>query len=175
MTRLFRTITALLLAVIFLVSFTGIRLMVHHCAGCGTSEIVFEMESPSCCSMLLAENAQSAHDDMEHKAPSEGLDASFEAITCCVAIESDHCDSSCGQSCCSLETIYLKGEYDVTLSKAVATLLVPVMDIQADIAGQASHAALQQDNLPCTSFDDPPHKRTGRAFVLFAHQIKIPA
>ena len=188
MKKIIRTITALVLASIFLVSFTGIRLLVHNCAGCGTSEIVFAIETVSCCGKLHAPDDHTVpiltadHQVRNHEATPNTAAGEVaadneadlnKAAACCIASEPGPCESGCGESCCDFESIYLKGEYDFTFSKAMGTILVPVLDIPADIAGETCDTADRQFNLTDTSFNDTPPKLSGRNFLLFAHQIKI--
>ncbi len=157
--RFIRTITTLLLAAMFLVSFTGVRLLVHHCAGCDTSEIIFASEPVSCCSGSIA---HTDHSDNAEETP-----------FCCSAPETAHCGIFGDSGCCDFEVIYLKGEFQITQHKAAEKVTVPVFDMLAVFSTTMPGPGIAPSFAAEGPFIDPPPRLAGKAFVLYAHQIKI--
>ncbi len=157
--RVFRILLSLLLTVLFLVSFTGVRLLVHHCAGCDTSAILFASEPVSCCT------GGTAYTDHSENAE--------EALFCCALSEANQCGITGDPGCCDIEVVYLKEDFQLSQHKATEKVTIPVFDIftvfSTPIPG-LDNAHISAAEAP---FIDPPPRLTGKAFVLYAHQIKI--
>lgn len=158
MKQYLRHFLAFLLAAFFLVSFTGFRLLVHHCLGCDTTEIMFAQESVSCCATSHTLNA--------HKE----VDA---AASCCHSSEQSQCGLPIESECCDLEVIYLKAELEGTPNKLVQKIEPPVFDVIAEMLGCHDNLLPTQLSSATVPTVDPPPRRVGKDFVLFAHHIKI--
>jgi hypothetical protein len=154
---------ALLLASFFLISFTGVRLLVHHCMGCEMTEVAFAGSPGDCCHM--EQEAETDSCCTENPSPAGISDA------CSMDPGSECCDIL-GSGCCDTETIYLKGDFElisertlIKIETPVAAALVIAVETLADPASDAfAHRT--------TTFEDPPPRRVGRDFVLYSHQLK---
>jgi hypothetical protein len=157
--RFVRTIFSLLLTVMFLVSFTGLRLLIHHCSGCDTSNILFASESVSCCSV-----------ESPSKDPNSN---SIEGLSCCTESVSTTCGIRSERGCCDVEMIYLVEGYQGLLHKPTEKPEISIhynlSDIPTDIFDQciSSHSYCE------TPLIDPPPRLVGKAFILYTHHIKI--
>lgn len=160
MNRVLQHIMALLLASFFLVSFTGVRLFVHHCMGCGTSELVFAAEPMTCCATV-------SHDD--HDAAAQ----TGEGATCCALPGSGQCGLDAGHECCEFEVVYLKGDFQLASHKVVARIEAPVFDTLPVLAAEIHVAVVTHQTIPNDPSTGPPPRFTGRSFVIYSHQIKI--
>ncbi len=160
MNRILQHIMALLLASFFLVSFTGVRLLVHHCMGCGTSELVIAAEPVSCC-------ASGNHDEQDTAGQTGEL------ASCCALPGSGQCGLDAGHECCEFEVLYLKGDFQLTSHKSVAKIEAPVLDMLPVIAAERPESVLLHRIIFQEPSTDPPPRLTGRSFVIYSHQIKI--
>ncbi len=163
MKKLGINILALSLAGMFLLSFTGIRMLIHHCLSCETTDIAL---------FAFAEND---FDHMHHEhASTMSCHVNFEdesEINCCDA-NAEHHATTCSD-CCKTEVHYLKNEYQVSqerneqrLEPALLAVLLPLINLQDHKLNPAVHLYAQSCNT------DPP-KPVGREFLIFAHQLKI--
>jgi hypothetical protein len=154
MQKLMRNTITLMLAVIFLVSFTGLRLLLHHCMGCNISDYSLLTSVESCCSATP-----------EHQACTATL-----AISCCSSTsgENNTCDD-----CCQDEVIYLKNDYQLVNAQQ-ENRIEPV-----ELSVPAAIFLMAEMELPETKFTsgnhahDPPPMLTGRDFIIFSHQLKV--
>ncbi len=162
MKRIAKHIMVFLLSLIFLVSFSGIRLMMHHCFSCETTDITFLG--------FASEDARSMH-QKHREASSCHLPAhGKETHTCCDSHAHD--DAEC-KDCCESEVHYLKTDYKVSHEKSeirVAplelTVLIPVLYPSED-AGLLT--AKEYRFYP----DRAPPRPAGRDFIIYSHQLKI--
>lgn len=152
-----------LLASMFLVSFTGIRLLIHQCLACDSTDIALLG--------FAAEDASDLHNKHAGEAVCHLPLETAEDPACCESHEHDHADH-CGD-CCETEVHYLKNDYKVSLEK----MEVRVMPIEV--------AVLIHNLLPAPEGDAPavikhrarpdnaPPRIAGRDFVIYSHQLKI--
>ncbi len=147
---------ALVLASFFLVSFTGFRLLVHHCMGCEMTEVVFAGSPADCC----------------HK------EQDAETNSCCTeygdpAGSNAACSLDLNSECCDIQTIYLKGDFELVSERSTVKIEVPVLAAFVFIAETAWDQEPKILFHGTTTFEDPPPRLTGRDFVLYSHQLKI--
>ncbi len=162
--RLARQLMALVLASLFLVSFTGISLLIHHCLACDTTDIALPWVS--------ADEACAMHERHTETASCHlPAGAGHDSECCDIPLHEDN--SSCG-SCCESEVRYLKTDYEVAHEKTVLRVL-PV-----ETTMLTHHENVVEDVVagPPTSglfirSDRPPPKPVGRAFVIYSHQLRI--
>jgi hypothetical protein len=145
-----------LLVGFFLVSFTGFRLLVHHCMGCEMTEIVFAGSPADCCHTEQGAETNSCC--------TENTDPAGSNAVCGLDLDSE---------CCDLQTIYLKGDFDLVSERSTVKIEVPVLAAFVFVA----ETAWDQETISLvhgpTTFEDPPPRLTGRDFVLYSHQLKI--
>jgi hypothetical protein len=147
---------AILLAGFFLVSFTGVRLLVHHCLGCNLTEVAIAGIQHDCC--------QTNQDGDEH--------------TCCTknghqSGSNNACNIEYGEGCCDLETIYLKGDFELISERTTIKIETPVvaaLDVAVETIADSGFNVFNQG---AATFEEPPPRLTGRDFVLYSHQLKI--
>lgn len=159
MYRILRSILSLLLAATFLVSFTGVRLLVHQCMGCETSEIVFAGEAVSCCASSQA--------DLHLLQQAEGNSS------CCAIPGSKSCSIPGESACCDIEVVYLKGDFQI--AKRMITDHTEFLSLD-DLTSPSTNVfdmGIVKTSLVGFSYIDPPPRMVGKAFVFFAHHIKI--
>lgn len=146
---------ALILASFFLVSFTGFRVLVHHCFGCDTSEIVITGVDHDCCQTKYADDDSCCTENAllpgNHKA----------------------CDIEHGEGCCDSKPIYLKGDFELISERTTIKIESPVL--AALVVGVETIANHKPGAFSprTTTFEEPPPRLTGRDFVLYSHQLKI--
>jgi len=156
--NIIRHILLWILAGIFLVSFTGLRLLIHQCMACESTDIYLFSQVESCCidsgSELNQENACQL--------------PSTETTSCCTIPDSD---TSC-ENCCKDGFVYLVNEYDVSLDRT-QTRIEPV-EFEA-VSGFSD--LLYGSRCPESAFIfpgdyTPPTQWVGKKFILYAHQLK---
>ncbi len=152
MKKWFRHIIAILLAFMFLVSFTGIRMLIHHCLSCDTTEYAFALQAEDCCG---------------------GIHHHHEAACCEVADDMEGaCDMQESNHCCETEIQYLKNEYQVAQERLLPKVLpVEMAALPLDFSNLQPEPSVLKSTGNIT-FIPPPPKLTGRDFVLFTHQLK---
>ena len=151
---------AYLLATMFLLSFTGIRMLIHHCLSCNTTDVaIFSFAGGEC-------------DMHQHHAEAVcHMPVSGEAGSGCCETEHDEEGGACGQ-CCKTEVHYLKNEYQVSQERNEQRIEPVVVAILTPL-----YLDLVEDPLPSNQYiqftnTDPP-KPVGRDFLIFANQLKI--
>lgn len=161
--RLAKQLMALVLASFFLVSFTGISLLIHHCLSCDTTDVALPwMSADEVCAM---------HEGHAETASCH-LPAGSDHNSGCCDTPIHEGDSDCG-TCCESEVRYLKTEYEVAHEKTVLRVL------SVETAILTHHETVVEDVLsgPPAGFivrsDRPPPKPVGRAFVIYSHQLRI--
>lgn len=157
--RVFRVLTSLLLTVLFLVSFAGMRLLVHHCSGCETSEILFASEPVSCCSVGEINGDADGH--------------SMGELPCCADSGSKACGIHGDRACCDFDIIYLIEDYQGLQHKPTVKLDISINYTLSDISTEILTQSISSHSAVEIPFIDPPPRMVGKAFILYAHQIKI--
>ncbi len=166
MKRLVLQSLALLMASMFLLSFTGIRMLIHHCLACETTTKALIGLAPENCQQFHLDHTGAAACHLP-SGFSDGLQSD-----CCPGDEDVH-GHACG-SCCESEVEYLKNDYQVVQEKqgiridpvAVAPLtpMIPVVAVEESVLPGLSL---------CTATNTDPPRFVGREFVIFAHQLVI--
>ncbi len=188
MKKVLTHILALVLASIFLVSFTGIRLLIHHCLSCDTTDIALMGLGVDATTSMHQRHAREA---TCHIVPGEDTTASCELPVCGTdfplvaklsleAVPGSCCDTGhdgyayCGD-CCQTEVHYLKTEYEVPREK-VENRIQPV---QLALAITTLFHVVDQPDTPLALHritpDRAPPKPVGRDFVIYAQHLKIPS
>lgn len=158
---------ALLLAGLFLLSFTGIRLMAHHCLGCETTGIVFASSPNACCGTVhqhendKPESSSCCHSGGETS--KDGLPSSGNSPSSCDA----------EQGCCDFEVIYLKNDFEVTQDRVVVRIASPITAALFMFSDDVAGPALDRLFESYPSFEHPPPRLSGRDFLLSTHQLKV--
>lgn len=160
MQKFVKHILALIMASLFLVSFTGVRLLIHHCMACDTSAMYVFAEAKSCCEDPTTHN-------VEHTACA--INANEQSSCCSEVITENSCDN-----CCNNEVVYVKNDYEVSHERQVPRV-EPVL-VNAEIITYSLfslHFNVQEENYLFPSTVDPPPRKVARDFVIFSHQLKI--
>ena len=164
MKRLLNHILALVLASMFLVSFTGIRLLVHHCMSCDTVDVIFASYSGDDCNDIHLRHKLMVHEQGEGQ----------HGKSCCSGEQ--HHEASCSHSgnCCQTEELFIRND-EVVAHERIVYQLHPLEQMHTlpsetflQPAGELT--ALTQGDTRST---DPPPKLTGRKFIIFSHQFKF--
>ncbi len=169
-------IISYLLASMFLVSFTGMRLLIHHCMACDTTDVALLG--------LHAENPDAMHrdhagggtctipiDDAEAASCQVPLDDAKDA-TCCDSHGAPG-DHGCGD-CCQSEVHYLRAEFEVTPDKHEPRLAPVLITLLPTLMHPERFVAEESLTLTMPVVDErPPPRFTGRDFIIYAHHLKI--
>ncbi len=165
MRRFLKHIMAIGLAFMFLVSFTGVRLFMHHCLSCETTEVSVLGISLRDASKMHREHAESCH------LPMAGTE-SDKGGNCCDAADNEEAPV-CGD-CCESEFQYLKNDTRVPHERAE----IRVVPVEFELAFASFLFVITGDNIPGVdnSYQVPdraPPKLTGRDFVIYSNQLKV--
>lgn len=180
-------ILALVLASIFLVSFTGIRLLIHHCLSCNTTDIALLGLAADASASMHQRHAQEA---TCHVVPGEdaaascelpvsGSDSPLVAKLSLEAVPGSCCDTAhdgsahCGD-CCHMEVHYLKTEYEVPREKVEYRILPVQLDLAFTLLQNVVEQLESPLKLSYVTPDRAPPKAVGRDFVIYAQHLKIP-
>ena len=154
------------LAAIFLLSFTGIRMLIHHCLSCETTDILLFASANKDCGAIHHNHHNHNEDAVCHISLNHD-----EAIACCVG-DDEHDHNSC-ENCCKTEVHYLKNDYEVFQERSEQRIEPVVVAVLVNLFVPAI-----EDDLPAghpfnhyTSTDPP--QPVGREFVIYTHQLKI--
>ena len=165
---IFRHIIIWTLAAFFLVSFTGFRLLVHHCLSCDTTDVFLaQMPQGSDCCHGLHDNGSHLHCEVESNGES----------SCCPA-PAGMPDAEDGIFLlsylgCETDIHYLKHEYRIT-TEHTQERISPV-ELSVNWLQSTDHVNdIHGFTLLNSSFvNHPPPVPVGKDFVVFAHQLKI--
>lgn len=151
---------AYLLATMFLLSFTGIRMLIHHCLSCNTTDVaIFTFATDEC-------SIHKHHDEAVCHFPVTG-----ESLSVCCEEEHNPEEDACG-NCCKTEVHYLKNDYQVSQDRneqRIEPVVVAVLtSLYVDYIEKPT-SGKQHNHFTNT---DPP-KPVGRDFLIFANQLKI--
>jgi hypothetical protein len=147
-----RAFLTLILAISFLVSFTGIRLHMHNCNSCEKTEYYLFSENPhSCCeSVKVAKELESQKN------------------SCC---NNEVHVSSC-DNCCSTEAEYIKAEYHAASAQPLTKIWLPISPAPS-IIETACCSACVEEKTASEFYDKPPYILQGKDFIIYSHQLKI--
>ncbi len=164
MKKLATNILAFTLATIFLMSFTGVRLLIHHCLGCDTTDITLFS--------LAAEDCNSMH----HKhTEATTCHISFDGdghTGCCPGDDNDDPANSC-QNCCKTEVHYLKKDYDMQPERNEKRIEAPVLAVLFHFVAPYIPEELPSNLSQQNHTDTEPPTPVGRDFVIYAQHLKI--
>lgn len=153
------------LAAIFLLSFTGIRMLIHHCLSCETTDVFLFASANQACDAIHHNH----HNQNEGAVCHINLD--IDDATSCCAGEDEHDHASC-ENCCKTEIHYLVNEYEVYQERSEQRIEPVVLAVFVNL-----FLPVGGDDLPADSFyvnDNPdPPKLVGRDFVIYAHELKF--
>ncbi len=165
-----------LLASMFLLSFTGMRLLIHHCLACDTTDVALLG--------LHAEDAEAMHRDHAEGGtcaiPIDDAEAGTchipfddaEGLSCCDTHDR-HSDRGCGD-CCQSEIHYLRAEFEVTTDKQEPRLEPVLITLLPSLINTTRFEPEESAKLTKPVTDErPPPRLTGRDFVIYAHHLKI--
>lgn len=155
-------ISSLVLVSVFLVSFTGMRIFVHECATCNSSEIsMFQNEAGCCSTASTHENAGTC--DLPSNDNSAGCCSTPTSNSGC---KTDHC--------CTDQVIYLVNEYDFSKDRSKERVEPHVLKfLQVALALAKVVPSDETTTLGYLPFGEPPPKLSGKEFIIFSHQLKI--
>jgi hypothetical protein len=157
MKKNFRNILSVVLASLFLVSFTGIQMLVHYCMSCNTTEYNLDFSEQKCTNHEPIQSTQ----------------------TCCsIDIIKDGCceitsDAAQCDDCCSHETFYLKNDYQVAYERHDQKILPVVFSLLPSVLHEVVQQLSAKEDHSLMNALPPPPMRTGKDFILYSHQIKI--
>jgi hypothetical protein len=150
-------IFSLLLASVFLLSFTGLRLLSHYCNGCETEDISLFTEIHTC-------STHHAQQESVHCCEME-----IPKDTCCIENQPIPCSN-----CCSEQVIYVKHKYEVVTYSEQLRLLPVEVNFPSIIY---QHLWGMEDTDDEVSFGiysaQPPLRIVGKEFVVYSHQLKL--
>lgn len=159
MGKFFRNVLLISLGSVFLLSFTGLRLLLHSCMGCSTSEMHMFAVDDNCCNTR----------EQNLAADYSCCLAIAETISCC----SDPLTEADSSNCCEDKVVYLINDYEL-LNKKSEIHIGPQVAAHhvwhTELMNCASAQA--QASLPVNYYLPPP-TYVGREFILYSHQIKI--
>ncbi len=164
MKKLATNTLALTLATIFLMSFTGVRLLIHHCLGCDTTDIaLFSLVTDDCNSLhhkhTEAATCHISFDDDGHTG-------------CCPGYDADNPAHSC-ENCCKTETHYLKNDYEMQSERNEKRIEAPVLAVLLHfVTPYILEEIPSKTSLQHYPETEPPTP-VGRDFVIFAQRLKI--
>ncbi len=151
------------LAAIFLLSFTGIRMLIHHCLSCETTDVfLFASVSRSC-------------DDIHHSHHEKtvchiNIDGN-EPISCCAG-DDEHNHNSC-ENCCKTEIHYLVNEYEVYQERSEQRIEPVVVAVLVNLFVPSNEDEFSAGHSFNHYADTDPPQLVGREFVIYTHQLKI--
>lgn len=155
-------ILSIVILSVFLVSFTGVRLFMHECATCNSTEISIIQTEASCCSAVSeTDNAgicEIPYDD--------------NSADCCSTPASN---SGCKtDDCCTDQVIYLVNDYDFSKERSQERVEPQVLKfLQIAFAIVNVIPADETISFGYFPFSEPPPKLSGKEFIIFSHQLKI--
>ncbi len=158
MGKLFRNVLLIFLGAVFLLSFTGLRLLLHSCMGCSTSEMHLFAVDEGCCAAFEQDLAVDFLCSVDTK-----------TISCC----SDVMPEADCSNCCEDKVVYLINDYELLNKKSevhIGSQLLVRIIANAELMNfdpRQIHASFPVNYYP------PPPAYVGRDFILFSHQIKI--
>ena len=161
MKKIAKNTLAFTLAAIFLMSFTGVRLLIHHCLGCDTTDIALFSLVTEDLHHRHAE-ATTCHIDL-HDAGHSG---------CCPIDHSYDHEHSC-ENCCKTEVHYLKNDYEMQTERNEKRIEAPVLTVLFHFMAPNILEILPSKLSEQYFTDSGPPKLVGRDFVIYAQHLKI--
>lgn len=152
-----------MLAGMILVSFTGMRLLIHHCFACDTTDVVLAAFAPEACDAF--------HDNHHTHSHCEIHGTGYGDNTPCCENAEEGLVADC-QDCCDTEHHYARTEYRVVQENLDIRVLPQEMEApfvkKTDLLNPISSHVEVAIVIP----PEPPPGHWGRDFVIFSHQLK---
>ncbi len=166
MKRLARYGMACILAAFFLLSFTGVRLLIHHCMSCDTTDYAFLGFASGRPGYLHEHSADATACSLpeHHKA----------APVCCDSHGTDHTSDGSCEECCNSEIHYLKADIETHQVKHDIRIVPQVLDALPLAIIPPGEFPVIRSNETLARKNKPPPGFVGRGFVIYSHQLKIP-
>lgn len=159
----FATISiAFVLAALVLVSFTGLRLLIHHCFACETTDVVWAAFAPESCEELHT----------RHKGQDQCtlVGHNLESDSCCGLDGTDHLPDC--HNCCDTEHQYVKTDLRVTQDKNDVRILPHELDVKLTGKIDFESAGFSTESGKLLIPSEPPPVQWGRDFLIFSQQLK---
>ena len=144
------------LAGIFLVSFTGLRLLIHHCMACESSDIYLFAQVDDCCE----------HHNHEHNSENTCSLNSDGSVSCCADK-----DSQC-ENCCENEVVYIMNDYEVLVERQQFKVEPFEFEVASILLNDLYENHRRENKQGFSDSFIPPPKWVGKDFILFSHQLK---
>lgn len=147
-----------ILATIFLVSFTGLKLLIHHCMACESSDVYLMVRVDDCCEQ---QNQNQNHENT--------CQLPFaEAESCC---SSNDTQSPC-ENCCDDEVVYVKNDYDISPDRQKFKIGPVEYKVVSILLNELYGFESSEFNFTHHNNFIPPPKWVGKDFILYSHQLK---
>ncbi len=164
MNRIFTHSLALMLAGMFLLSFSGMRFILHHCLSCETTDVLIAGQAVDHCEDTHSRHLQGTHH------PHEPMPES----ACCPIGDQDAAGCSHEAECCITEDLSMHPP-EMVAQERMGYQIQPLALL---LAFMPAHGLLFSDDPTAparvdATWADPPWKRSGRQFIIFSHQLKI--
>jgi len=168
MYKLINNTIAIILSGLFLVSFTGVKFIAHHCFKCQDTDYSFfavASDSSDCCS----------HHAL-HQVPQSNTCCTLsdsEGVSNYVIPEIPHCTSPT-QRCCKKEVVYLKNDYEVLTDRQDKRLIPSIIGL-LPVLTERSLAPESPTEIILFSKNDlqAPLRLSGKDFIIFTHHFKV--
>lgn len=160
-------ILSLLMAFMFLVSFTGMRMLIHHCFACESTEVLAIGMSTN---EDLEDIHHTHHEDNGCHLPAENAISAEAEEKCCHGDQECH-DAHCGYDCDS-EVEYFRNDYELTQERQEIRIPPPeALYVEADLFPVLAGTDPLPAVIPKPQKDIPP-RLAGRDFIIFSRQLK---
>jgi hypothetical protein len=165
MKKILHHIAAIILAGLFLVSFTGVKMILHHCLSCNTTEYSLTSHVVDCC------DRHAVHHSSDLKASTCCTSDYGEDESCVLSNEKHqaiHCDN-----CCENEVVYVKNDYEVSSERQEIRVLPLAIAIIPSFLNEFQSSVYSNSITSFSESFQPPPKLVGKDFVLYSHQLKV--
>ncbi len=157
--KLAKKIFSVFLSGLFLLSFTGISLMLHHCMPCEATEYY-----------LAAYSGHIDHQHDDHLCCDDKEKYNFHKNN---SSDSYH---SCGifgnnSNCCKTEVKYLKNDYEINHINITYKLIQPVCLSDKSFINDKLYTQIFDGQI-LKDYKDPPIKIVAKAFIIFTNRLK---
>ncbi|MBS4014685.1 MAG: hypothetical protein KGZ97_13180 [Bacteroidetes bacterium] len=156
MKKTVNSILSVILALNLLLSFAGVRLLVHNCHHCNSTEyFVFFEPDHDCCGHN--------HEINIHK--------HSKSDCCSTSGDTNNIQQSC-DNCCSTDTEYVKADYNASVEKTTTKIWVASIPLVSVLTSVCCTHCVKEISAK-DYYDKPPYTPTGKDFIIFSHNIKI--
>lgn len=163
MKRILTHSLAFMLAGMFLISFSGMRFILHHCLSCETVDFLIAGRAVDFC-----EDPHSCH--------FPGTNHAHEAMpgsACCTLGDPHAAGCALGVECCITEDVTMEPP-EVVVQERPAYQIQPVTLLLAFVTEGGLFFLDETTTVgEDATWADPPWKPSGREFIIFSHQLKF--